>query len=91
MYSNTFFLSSYRNNRSAVAKQLAESNNNSLSRETGPPGEEHARAVILSHTHKHTPARTPVDYRHMLKQIRAPQVLHSAVPVERLAHVLSTD
>ncbi|XP_041803654.1 ras association domain-containing protein 4a isoform X2 [Chelmon rostratus] len=29
-----------RNNRSAVAKQLAESNNNSLSRETGPPGAE---------------------------------------------------
>lgn len=51
----------------------AESNNNSLDRETGPAGEFETRAAILSHTHK--PAGL-VQITHLLKEIMAPQVLH---------------
>lgn len=42
-----------------------------------------------SHSHTNT-SWINEDYKHMLNQIRATQVLHSAFPSERLAHVAST-
>lgn len=70
----------FHRNSSVLVKQLsAESNNNSLIKETGPTGEEPSRALILS-------PLGLMQITHMLGKIRHSQMPYSAFP---LAHVAS--